>query len=178
MSSEISRMARCTGSFLRCDDCTRPKTRPASDTRMPTARSDDPFTPMKVTLPRSGRTRLASPPPLGLARATDVNSVVRFMAGMALRSRLRSLGSPPVRSRRAKFLDFPGFRERGYYLGGRRVGNPMFFWGRVSGNLSGGAAAVITRAFPPAGGARPPRAADPPAGAEPPQRAPGEGRAP
>src|SRR5512138_2839603 len=69
MSSEISRIDRCTGSALSCFAITSPKARPSAQT------------PRNGTLPRSGSTRLASPPPWPLAASTrDWVIEERFMA--------------------------------------------------------------------------------------------------
>src|SRR6266567_1470375 len=86
MSSETSSIDLWTGRFLRWFEMSRPKTRPASDTRIPVARSDQPVRPRKETDRRSGRIRLASPPcpPSLAARVKDVSIAWRFMTGRFL----------------------------------------------------------------------------------------------
>jgi hypothetical protein len=107
MSSLISNMERCTGSFFSPALMERPKARPASETTMPTARSDEPVIPRKDTDERSGSMRLASPPWLVLCSARAERIASRFMAEH----------SPPGNSRcgGAELTGPRGLGKRGYY---------------------------------------------------------------
>src|ERR1700723_1308108 len=62
MSSEISRMERCTGRFLSRMKMTMPNARPKTQKSRPIMRRRCPSTPRKETVERSGSLRAASPP--------------------------------------------------------------------------------------------------------------------
>src|SRR5919198_5496506 len=83
MSSEISRIERCTARFFSWAEIVRPNARPASETTMPMASRALPDMPRNCTDERSGRTRFASPPPCSdAARVRDDKMLERFMFGL------------------------------------------------------------------------------------------------
>src|ERR1700686_1082833 len=76
MSSEISRMVRCTGRFFSRMKMTMPKPRPKTQKRRPIIRRRWPSMPRKETDERSGSLRAASPPASsGWARAAEGSSM-------------------------------------------------------------------------------------------------------
>src|SRR6266850_3106772 len=75
MSSEISSIDRCTGSFFRFMYMANPKSRPKTQTISPVNNKVCPSTPPKnLTDDRSGSFRLASPPSCDWAKAGDAKS--------------------------------------------------------------------------------------------------------
>src|SRR5674476_157365 len=107
MSSETSRIDECTGSWRSWTKATAPKPRPNRHTRSPTTSSARPEPPpMMLTAPRSGRTKLASPPsvedppePEAPHPVSSSASAPTTPARPARRERLRPGGSDPSCSR-------------------------------------------------------------------------------
>src|ERR1700740_163223 len=91
MSSEISRMERCTGRFFRRVKILIPNSRRRLQFKMPQRRSLGPATPRKETEERSGRGRLASPPPSAGAAHNAVAETSR-----TVRAAERRFGVPPI----------------------------------------------------------------------------------
>src|SRR5512141_2536722 len=89
MSSEISSIDLWTGSALSCFATTSPKRRPAAQTTSPKRSSVWPDTPRNDSRVRSGRTRLASPPPWCAAPAATTRELTIEDRIMALTGSLR-----------------------------------------------------------------------------------------
>src|SRR5674476_1004074 len=106
MSSETSRIDECTGSWRSWTKATAPKPRPNRHTQEPDHQQCRPEPPpMMLTAPRSGRTKLASPPSVEDPPEPEAPQPVRSSASApttparpARRDRLRPGGSDPLRS--------------------------------------------------------------------------------
>src|SRR5467141_573611 len=85
MSSEISRIERCTGRFLSCMYVANPNTKPSAQTTRPQSSRDRPsIPPRNAALARSGRTRAASPPAACCAGAASWKSPRNASSGVKL----------------------------------------------------------------------------------------------
>src|SRR6267378_8511148 len=93
MSSEISRIERCTGRFLSCMYVANPNTRPSAQTTSPQSSKERPsIPPRNAALARSGRTRAASPPAACCAGAASWKNPRNASSGVKLVMRNYLLG--------------------------------------------------------------------------------------